>query len=68
MAATEGASGWSVPVFLTLTGGSFWLQIGGQSVDVVLVIMNRRWLEKLLQREFEIGGDASAVVGPSGVT
>lgn len=65
-ARREGTSGWSVPGFLTLTGGSFGLQIGGQSVDVVLVIMNRRGLEKLLQSEFKIGGDASAVVGPLG--
>ena len=65
-ASREGTGGWSVPAFLTLTGGSFGLQIGGQSVDVVLVIMNRLGLEKLLQSEFKIGGDASAVVGPLG--
>ena len=65
-ARREGTGSWSVPAFLTLTGGSFGLQIGGQSVDVVLVIMNRRGLEKLLQSEFKIGGDASAVVGPLG--
>ncbi len=58
--------GWSQPAFLTLTGGSFGLQIGGQSVDLILVIMNRRGLEKLLQNEFKIGGDASAVIGPIG--
>ena len=40
---------WSTPAFLTLTGGSFGLQIGAQSVDLILVIMNRRGLEKLLQ-------------------
>ena len=57
---------WSQPAFLTLTGGSFGLQIGGQSVDLVLVIMNRKGLEKLLQNEFKFGGDASAVVGPVG--
>lgn len=57
---------WSTPAFLTLTGGSFGLQIGAQSVDLILVIMNRRGLEKLLQNEFKIGGDASAVVGPIG--
>ncbi len=62
----EETGSWSVPAFLTLTGGSFGLQIGGQSVDVVLVIMNRRGLEKLLQNQFKIGGDASAVVGPIG--
>ena len=57
---------WSTPAFLTLTGGSFGLQIGGQSVDLILVIMNRRGLERLLRNEFKIGGDASAVVGPLG--
>ena len=57
---------WSPPAYLTLTGGSFGLQIGGQAVDLILVIMNRRGLEQLLQNEFKIGGDASAVVGPVG--
>ncbi len=57
---------WSAPAFLTLTGGSFGLQVGGQSVDVVLVVMNRRGLEKLLQNEFKIGADAAAVAGPLG--
>jgi lipid-binding SYLF domain-containing protein len=57
---------WSTPAFLTLTGGSFGLQIGVQSVDLILVIMNRRGLEKLLQNEFKIGADVSAVVGPIG--
>ena len=57
---------WTEPAFLTLTGGSFGLQIGGQAVDLVLVVMNRRGLEKLLDNKFKIGGDASAVVGPLG--
>lgn len=57
---------WSSPAFLTLTGGSFGLQIGGQAVDLILVVMNRRGLEKLLRNEFKLGGDASAVVGPIG--
>ena len=57
---------WSQPGFLTLTGGSFGLQIGAQAVDLVLVILNQRGLEKLLQNEFKIGGDASAVIGPIG--
>ena len=57
---------WSRPAFLTLTGGSFGLQIGAQAVDLILVVMNRRGLDNLLQNEFKIGGDASAVVGPLG--
>lgn len=58
--------GWSPPAFLTLTGGSFGLQIGGQAIDLILVVMNRTGLENLLRNEFKIGGDASAVVGPVG--
>jgi len=53
---------------LTLTGASFGAQIGGQAVDVVLVIMNRRGLENLLRNQFKIGGDASVAVGPVGRT
>src|SRR6476469_4319311 len=38
-------NGWSAPSFLTLTGGSIGLQIGGQAADIILVINNRRGLE-----------------------
>jgi lipid-binding SYLF domain-containing protein len=57
---------WSSPAFLTLTGGSVGFQIGGQAVDVVLVVQNRRGVENLLQNQFEIGGEASATAGPVG--
>ena len=57
---------WSPPAFLTLTGGSFGLQIGGQAVDLILVVMNERGVENILRNEFKVGGDASAVVGPVG--
>src|SRR3954466_28819 len=36
--SSRGASGWSSPAFLTLTGGTFGLQIGGQAADIILVI------------------------------
>ena len=35
-------------------------------VDIVLVIMNRRGLENLLQNQIKIGGDASVAAGPLG--
>ena len=57
---------WSSPAFLTVTGGSVGFQIGGQAVDIVLVVMNRRGLENLLQNQFEIGGEASVTAGPVG--
>ncbi len=61
---TSGA--WSNPAFLTLTGGSVGFQIGGQAVDIVLVVMNRRGVDNLLMNQFEIGGEASATAGPVG--
>lgn len=57
---------WSAPAFLTLTGGSIGLQVGAQSADVILLIQNRRGLRRLLDNQFKLGGDVSAVVGPVG--
>lgn len=57
---------WSPPAFLTLTGASFGAQIGGESVDLVLVVMSRRGLENLLRNQFKIGADAAIAAGPIG--
>jgi lipid-binding SYLF domain-containing protein len=57
---------WSPPAFLTITGGSVGLQIGGQAIDIILAVQNRRGLENLLQNQFEIGGEASVAAGPVG--
>jgi lipid-binding SYLF domain-containing protein len=57
---------WSTPAFLTLTGGSIGAQIGGQAVDVVLIVINRLGLENLLQNQFKVGGEAAAAAGPVG--
>jgi SH3 domain-containing YSC84-like protein 1 len=57
---------WSQPAFLTLTGGSFGLQLGGQAIDLVLVVMDQPGLEQLLRNQFKIGGDASVAAGPVG--
>jgi lipid-binding SYLF domain-containing protein len=58
--------GWSGPVFIRMAGGSFGLQIGGQSTDLVLVAVNDRGMQDLLKNKFKIGGDASAAAGPVG--
>ncbi len=47
---------------------SFGAQIGGESTDVVMLVMNRRGMEKLATDKFTIGGDASAAAGPVGRT
>jgi lipid-binding SYLF domain-containing protein len=58
--------GWSAPVFVQLTGGSFGFQIGGQSTDLVLLAMNRNGLQDMLKNKFKIGAGASAAAGPVG--
>jgi len=66
LAVAHSGSGWSSPAFMTLTGGSFGAQIGGQAADLILVFMNRRGLESLVNNQFKIGADASAAAGPVG--
>jgi lipid-binding SYLF domain-containing protein len=57
---------WSSPAFLTITGGSIGAQIGGQAVDLLLIVQNRRGLEQLISNQFKIGADASVAAGPVG--
>ena len=59
---------WSAPAFLTLTGGSIGAQIGGEAVDLVLVIVDERGLEQLTRNQFKIGADAGVAAGPVGRT
>ena len=59
-------SGWSAPAPITVTGGSFGLQLGGQAIDLVMVITNDQGMQQLLASKFKIGADASAAVGPVG--
>src|SRR2546427_2624907 len=58
--------GWSAPACFTVEGGSFGLQIGGQAVDLVMLIMNQEGMQKLLSSEFKLGADASVAAGPVG--
>jgi lipid-binding SYLF domain-containing protein len=59
---------WSRPSFLSITGGSFGLQIGGQATDFILVFANRKAAERLTEDKFTLGGDASVAAGPVGRT
>jgi lipid-binding SYLF domain-containing protein len=66
MATCRTATGWSAPAPITTTGGSVGLQIGGQSVDLVMVVMNDRGMQALLTNKFKLGADASVAAGPVG--
>jgi lipid-binding SYLF domain-containing protein len=60
------AGRWSAPVFMQLAKGSWGLQIGAEQVDLVLLVMNRRGVDKLLQDKVSLGADASIAAGPVG--
>jgi lipid-binding SYLF domain-containing protein len=66
VATCRTAHGWSAPAPFTITGGSWGLQIGGQAVDLVMLVMNQRGMDALLSSKFKIGGSASAAAGPLG--
>jgi lipid-binding SYLF domain-containing protein len=59
-------SGWSAPAPITITGGSWGLQLGGQAVDIVMIVTNDDGMQHLLSSKFKLGADASAAAGPVG--
>ena len=58
--------GWSAPAFFSIKGGTFGLQIGGQAVDLVMLVMNQDGMRNLLKSKFNLGADASVAAGPVG--
>jgi len=58
--------GWTAPVFMMLSKGSVGFQIGGQSVDLVLLVMNDHGMKRLLESKVVLGGEASIAGGPVG--
>jgi lipid-binding SYLF domain-containing protein len=66
VATCRTASGWSAPAPITITGGSWGLQLGGQAVDLVMVVTNNDGMQHLLSSKFKLGADASAAAGPVG--
>jgi lipid-binding SYLF domain-containing protein len=66
LASCRTPKGWSAPAFFSVKGGSFGLQIGGQAVDLVMLIMNNGGMQKLLSSQFKLGADASVAAGPVG--
>jgi len=66
VATCRTSEGWSAPAPITVTGGSWGLQIGGQATDLVLVVMTDQGMEHLLSSHFKLGADASAAAGPVG--
>src|SRR5438876_5089824 len=57
---------WGAPVFMQIGKGSWGLQFGAQSIDLVLLVMNRRGMEKMLGNKVSLGAEASVAAGPVG--
>ena len=57
---------WGSPAMYAIEGGSFGLQLGAQSTDLVLLVMNTRGLEALLSTKVQLGANMSAAAGPKG--
>jgi SH3 domain-containing YSC84-like protein 1 len=66
VASCRTENGWSAPAFFAVEGGSFGLQIGGQAVDLIMIIMNDAGMQNLLSSKFKLGADASVAAGPVG--
>ena len=60
------ANQWSAPAFINMTGGSIGWQIGLESVDLVLLVMNKKGVDELLQDRFTLSGEMAATAGPVG--
>jgi len=66
VATCRTANGWSAPAFMSISGGSWGLQIGVEGIDLVMLFMDPQGAEELLSSKFQVGGDASASAGPVG--
>jgi lipid-binding SYLF domain-containing protein len=57
---------WGAPIFMQVGKGSWGLQIGAQSIDLVLLVMNKSGVEKMLRNKVTLGAEASVAGGPVG--
>jgi lipid-binding SYLF domain-containing protein len=60
------AGGWSAPAAMRVEGGGFGLQIGGEDVDIVMLVMTQKGMQGILASKFTLGADASVAAGPVG--
>ena len=65
MSCRAGA-GWTAPTFMMLSKGSVGFQIGGESVDLVLLVMNDHGVKHMLEDKVALGAEASIAAGPVG--
>jgi lipid-binding SYLF domain-containing protein len=66
VATCRTTNGWSAPAPVSITGGSWGLQVGGQATDLVMLVMNQKGMDHLLSSKFKIGVEATGAAGPVG--
>jgi SH3 domain-containing YSC84-like protein 1 len=55
---------WSIPVFIKAGEASLGLQLGGQRIETIYVLMDKETVRRLFDGRVNIGVDARAVAGP----
>ena len=63
VASCRTSAGWSAPAFISVSGGSWGLQIGVEGVDLIMLVMNDKGLQHLLSSKFQLSGEGSAAAG-----
>lgn len=63
-AKMEGA--WGPPAMYALDQGSVGVQLGSTATDFVLVVMNQKGAEQVLNGKTKLGSNAAAAAGPTG--
>lgn len=59
---------WGAPTMIALEGGSVGFQLGGSATDFVILVMNPRGANAIVENKVKLGADASAAAGPKGRT
>src|SRR5579864_8625329 len=57
---------WGPPAMYALEGVNIGFQLGGETTDFVLLVMNPKGARSLLSSKVKLGADASAAAGPKG--
>src|SRR6185437_1362727 len=66
VATCRTSNGWSAPAPFSVSGVSWGPQIGGQSTDLLMFVINQEGMQSLLSGHFKVGGSVSAAAGPVG--
>src|ERR1700732_3754815 len=57
---------WGAPAMYKLDQGSIGVQLGSTATDFVLVVMNKKGAEEILNGKTKLGTNAAAAAGPTG--